>query len=130
MSTRTTKRSGGFTLVEALASLMLLAVVLPFVVRGVNLSARSAADYDRKATAMMLAQTMMEEAILTEAWQFGDSSGEFDDSFGTDSERYTWSLTSSDWQSSDYLELTLTVFWNSGAGQKSVQLKTVVYTGT
>ena len=130
MSTRTTKRSGGFTLVEALASLMLLAVVLPFVVRGVNLSARSAADYDRKATAMMLAQTMMEEAILTEAWQFGDSAGEFDDSLGTDSERYTWSLTSSDWQSSDYLELTLTVFWESGSEQKSVQLKTVVYAGT
>ena len=130
MSKPTTKRSGGFTLVEALASLMLLAVVLPFVVRGVNLSAKSAADYDRKATAMMLAQAMMEEAILTEAWQFGDSSGEFDDSFGTDSERYTWSLTSTDWQSSDYLELTLRVDWISGAEQKSVQLKTVVYVGT
>eukprot|EP00752_Nemacystus_decipiens_P014029 g12465.t1 len=119
-------RRRGFTLVEALASLMLLAVVLPFVVRGANLSARSAADYDRKATAMMLAQTMMEEAILNEAWQFGDSSGEFDDSYGSDAGRYTWSLTSVDWQGTDFLELNLSVYWISGADQKSVELKTVI----
>lgn len=136
MSTRTTKarrqvRCHGFTLVEALASLMLIAVVLPLVIQGVNTSAKSAADYDRRATAMMLAQSQLEEAILAEAWTFGDTEGVFDEAHGEDAEMYSWMLTATDWGIGlDYQELTLTVVWNSGGGDQSVHLKTVVYTGT
>jgi type II secretory pathway pseudopilin PulG len=118
-------------LVEALASLMLVAVVLPVVIQGVNTSAKSAADYDRRAAAMMLAQSQLEEAILAEAWTFGDTEGVFDEAHGEDAELYTWTLTTTDWgEGLDYQELTLTVFWNSGGEDQSVRLKTVVYTGT
>ena len=121
----------GFTLVEALASLMLIAVVLPLVIQGVNTAAKSAADYDRRATAMMLAQSQLEEAILAEAWTFGDTDGVFDEVHGEEADQYTWTLAATDWGDGlNYQELTLTVIWNSGGEDQSLRLKTVVYTGT
>jgi type II secretory pathway pseudopilin PulG len=124
------RRKGGFTLIEALASLMLVAVVLPLVVRGVTMSAKSAADYDRRATAMMLAQSQMEEAILAEAWTFGDSEGVFEETYGEEAERYAWAFTTTDWgEGTDYRELRLRVVWNSGGADQSVVLTTVVYAG-
>lgn len=124
------KRRDGFTLVEALASLMLVAIILPFVIRGINLSARNAAHMDREATAIMLAQSQLEEVLITEDWQFGDAEGVFAEHYGTEAQRYAWQLTVEDWQSTDYNELTLSVRWSSGVGEQSVELKTVVYAGT
>ena len=120
----------GFTLIEALASLLLVAIILPFVIRGINLSARNAAHTDREATAIVLAQSQLEEVLITEDWQLGDAEGIFAEHYGTEAQRYTWQLTVEDWQSTDYNELTLSVRWSSGAGQRSVELKTVVYAGT
>lgn len=130
MSRPITSRARAFTLIEALAALMLVAIVLPFVMRGITLSASSAAHTDRQATAMMLAQTQMEEAILSEAWTFGSAEGEFDETYGDGAERYTWTLTDEDWQSTDFRELTLTVRWMRGQEERTVSLKTVVYAGT
>lgn len=128
---RSIKRSGaGFTLIEALAALVLVAVVLPFVVRGLALSADNAADLDREATAVMLAQNMMEIALLEEAWRFGDASGDFDESFGSDAKDFTYTLGVADWQSTDFAQLTVTVSWASGVKQKSVSVSTVVYAGS
>jgi len=108
---------------------MLLAVVLPFVVRGINQSASSAAAYDRRATAMMLAESKLAQAVLAEAWDLGQAEGTFEQADGDGAERFTWALTVADWQSTDYRELTMTVSWESGRGEQSVQLKTVVYAG-
>jgi type II secretory pathway pseudopilin PulG len=119
-------RRAGFTLVEALASLMLVAVVLPFVIRGVTMSARNAAEVDQRADAVMLAQTMLEEAMLAGAWQTGDVEGGFDETYGPDASRYTWALTVEDWQSTDYRQLTMTVRWLRGQKEHSVAVSTVV----
>ena len=132
MSILITKRVGrarqkGFTLIEALAALMLVAVVLPFAIRGISMSAQGAAATDQRATAMMLAQTQLEEAMLAEAWKFGDSEGAFDEIYGPESERYTWSLTVEEWINTNFRELTLTVTWTSAGQEKKVDLKTVVY---
>lgn len=116
----------GFTLVEALASLMLVAVVLPFVIRGVSMSARNAAEADRKATAAMLAQTRLDEVVLSKSWELGDAEGEFDEAYGKEAMRYTWDLTVGDWQSTDYRELVLTVRWMRGEQERKVALTTVV----
>lgn len=107
---------------------MLVATVLPFVVRGVTMSARNAAESDQRANAAMLAQTMLEEAVLVNAWQSGDAEGTFDEGYGSDAERYTWTLTVEDWQSTDFRKLTITVSWMRGEKQKSVALSTVVNT--
>jgi len=130
MSNRTTKqrraRRHGFTLVEALASLMLVAVVLPFVIRGVAMSARNAAEADRRAEAVMLAQTKLEQAVLAGAWQTGDAEGNFDERYGADAARYTWAMTAADWQGTDYREVTMMVRWQRGQKEKSVAVATVV----
>ncbi len=107
---------------------MLVAVVLPFVIRGISLSARNAAETDRRSTAIMLAQSQMEEIMLTGDWQFGDTEGLFEEVHGSEAQRFTWQLTVADWQSTDFSELTLTVRWNSGREDKAVALKTVVST--
>jgi len=129
MSNSMTNRARSFTLVEALAALMLVAIVLPFVMRGITMSAKSASNADRRETALMLAQTQLDEAVLAEAWQFGGSEGVFDETLGKEAERYTWALTINDWVSTDFRELTMTVRWMQGMEEKTVQLKTVVYAG-
>lgn len=129
MSSSTTNRARGFTLVEALAALMLVAIVLPLVMRGITTSAQAASQADRRETAMMLAQSQMEEAVLAQAWQFGDTEGVFEEVHGPEAERYTWELTISDWLSTDFRELTITVYWTQGVQAKRVELKTVVYAG-
>ena len=124
-----TRNRSGFTLVEALASLLLVAMVLPFVMRGISLAAKAGAQADREATAVLLAQTVMDEVILTDTWTYGDADGEFDEAFGREAERFTWVLTVNDWQSTEFRELTVTVRWVQGGDEQSVDLKTVVYAG-
>lgn len=131
MSTFNPKRKQhGFTLVEALAALMLVAIILPFVIRAIGVSARNAAYSDREATAVMLAQSQLDEILITDAWQFGDTEGVFEDHYGKDAKRYTWDLAVEDWQSTDFNELTLSVRWLRGGDEQSVQLVTVVYAGS
>ncbi|MFN3167807.1 MAG: hypothetical protein ACE37H_12160 [Phycisphaeraceae bacterium] len=108
---------------------MLVAIVLPFVMRGITMSAQNASNADRRETALMLAQTQLDEAVLAEAWQFGGAEGVFDEVYGREAERYTWELTIDDWVSTDFHELTMTVRWMRGLEEQSVRLKTVVYAG-
>jgi len=106
--------------------MVLIAVVLPLVISGINFAARSATETDRHATAMMLAQSKLDEILLTGEWQFGDTDGEFDQTAGDSAENYAWRLAVNDWQSTDFHELTLTVYWSRGIRERAVELKTVV----
>lgn len=109
---------------------MLVALVLPFAIRGVNLSVRGASQADREATAIMLAQSQLDQILIDGSWQFGDTEGTFDEeTYGNQAQRYTWQLIVNDWQSTDFRELTLRVRWGEDAQQQSTQLSTVVNAG-
>ncbi|MFI4859633.1 MAG: prepilin-type N-terminal cleavage/methylation domain-containing protein [Phycisphaerales bacterium JB063] len=122
------RRNAGFTLVEALAALMLMAVVIPLVMRGVAMSAQVGVLADRRAQATMLADTRLTEAILNGEWEEGDSAGAFDEeTYGSEAETFEWFLLVDDWNGQiAFKEITLIVTWQQRGEEQHVALATVV----
>ena len=118
-------RERGFTLVEILATFVLIAIILPVVMEGLSLSMKLGAKSKRQIEAGALAETKLAEFLLSGDYDEGDQTGEFDDEEGN----YKWSLEVEDWQEEGSMrQLTMTVDWTSGSGiNHSVALSTLVY---
>lgn len=117
----------GFTLIEVLATLLLVAVVLPVVVRATGMSSQLGVWSLRAATAADLADAKLAELIATGDWESGDQNGEFDEAeFGRDADRYAWDLAVEDYNGVRLQQLTLTVTWSGGGKDRQTQLTTVM----
>jgi type II secretory pathway pseudopilin PulG len=116
----------GFTLVEILATFVLIALILPAVMEGISLSMKLGAKSKRQIEAAALAETKLAEFVLSGDYDSGNQSGEFDD----DESGYKWSLEVEDWKEEDSMQqLLMTVDWTDSAGtDHSVSLSTLVYT--
>src|SRR5260370_36095537 len=68
----------GFTLVEVLAALMLLAIVLPVAMRGISMATALASSAKHRDEAAVLAKSKLDELVATHAWQSQALSGNFD----------------------------------------------------
>jgi len=129
------RSTGGFTLVEVLATIMLLAVVMPVAMEAVSISTDTARLARSKTEATALAESKLAELVTGNEWQSGVLAGDF----GNDWPEYRWSATAQTWASpysntygSDPLntinEIDLQVIWKpSGASERSVTLSTLVY---
>jgi prepilin-type N-terminal cleavage/methylation domain-containing protein len=115
----------GFTLVEILATFVLIAVILPVVMEGLSLSMKLGSKSKRQIEAGALAETKLTELLLSGDYDDGDQSGEFD----TEDINYKWSLEVEDWEEEDSMQqLTMTVDWTNGSEiNHSVSLTTLVY---
>ena len=82
-----------FTLVEVLATLVLIAIVVPVAMQGVTLATRMASHSKRQIQASCLAKSKLSELVASDAWQNTSHSG----TFGTDWPDYEWTLESSSW---------------------------------
>ena len=120
------KRAAGFTLVEALAALMLMAIVLPVALRVIATSTKMASLSERQAQATELADARLSEIVLTQAWEDGDAAGLFDENYGDDVEGYEWVLFVDDWHQAEFKQLTLHVVWQTPRGERIIRLSTVV----
>jgi len=118
-------RERGFTLVEVLATFVLIALILPVVMEGLSLSMKLGTKSKRQVEAGALAETKLAEVLLSGDYNNGDLSGEFDDE-----SEYKWSLEVEDWEKEDSMQqLTMTVDWTDALGtDHSVELSTLVYT--
>ena len=116
----------GFTLVEVLASLVLVAIILPPVMKGMSLALTAAALARQRVEAASLAESKLAELVATGAWQEGDSSGDF----GSDWPDYRWSATVEDWEGTIVRQVDLSVLWKARGTERHVTLTTLVYTGS
>ena len=99
-------RTGGFTLAEVLASLTLMAVIIPVAMEGVSIASRAGTVGNRKAVAARIAQRVLNEAVVT--GQVSMTSGQTAEGEGT----YEWRLQTEPW-TVDALELvTVQVTFN------------------
>ncbi len=64
-------RRRGFSLVEVLAAMLLVAIVVPVAVEAVSLSAQVGSVAQRKREAAQLADRLLSEAVVTGSWQTG-----------------------------------------------------------
>ena len=125
-------RRSAFTLVEVLATLVLVAIVLPAAMRGISLALAIGSDTARRTEAIQLAESKLSELIATGEWQQdAELSGDFTETPSGDtleSTAFTWTATAEDWLDSTVKELTVRVMWEWRTHQKEVKLTTIVYT--
>jgi type II secretory pathway pseudopilin PulG len=117
-----------FTLVEILATFVLIALILPAAMEGISLAMKLGTKSKHQVEASALAETKLAEFLLSGDYSKGDQSGTFDDTSDSDA-KYTWDLSIEDWTTADSMEqLTMTVGWTDSAGtDHSVALSTLVY---
>jgi len=114
----------GFTLIEVLATLLLVAIVLPVAMAGISLATRVAGLAKQRVEGAALAENKLAELIAGEAWQHSNLSGDF----GEDWPRYTWTAELEDWEGITVKQLVVEVKWTSQLTERSIKLTTLVYT--
>ncbi len=104
---------GGFTLIEALVALALIAVALPVAIGGISGATRAAGDAKRQATARRLAESQLARLLTTGEWLAGATSGAFTAAEdGDDADGYAWQLTVAGWRDPTVRTLSLAVTWD------------------
>lgn len=83
----------GFTLAEVLAALLFMAIVIPVAVQGLRIASRAGSVAERKAVAARLADTKLNELIVTGQWQSAAQKGTIDEGW----QSYPWTLQSEPW---------------------------------
>jgi|SRR3990172_2707846 len=116
-------QESGFTFIEMLATMVLIALIMPVAMHGIALCTRLAGQSERQIEAAGLAKMMLTELVITQDWQNGDQQGDF----GTDWPDYEWSATVSDWTDSTVEQLDVTVYWVAQGAEKEITLSTLVY---
>ena len=114
-----------FTLVEILATLVLVAIILPVAMSGISLALSVADESRRETEAASLAQNKMAEIIACELWQTASLAGDF----SPDWPEYRWAALVTQWQGTQLRQLDVQVLWNHRGKDRSVTLTTLVYTG-
>jgi len=118
-------RSRAFTLVEVLATLVLVAIILPVAMSGISLALETAGVSRRQTEATALAHAKMEEIVATGQWQNAELTGDF----APDRPEYRWSAQVGPWQGTQVRQLDVQVSWNQRGRDRSVTLTTLAYTG-
>jgi prepilin-type N-terminal cleavage/methylation domain-containing protein len=117
------RRRSGFTLIEVLATLVLLGIILPAAMRSISVALAMAGHARHATEAATLAEAKLNELIATNAWQTGGSGD-----FGTDHPGYQWRCTSAQ-QDFSLSQITLTVAWPERGQERTFNLTTLAYEG-
>jgi prepilin-type N-terminal cleavage/methylation domain-containing protein len=114
-------RRGGFTFIELLATMVLIAVIMPVAMKSIGLCTRLGGLSRRQIEAASLAKTKMTELIVTGEWENGNQRGDF----GDDWPGYEWKASVTNWTDASVRQLELMVLWESMGRQRSVTLTTL-----
>jgi len=113
----------GFTLLEVLATLVLIGIILPSVMHGISLATIAAGEARHKVEAASLAQTKL-AGLITDYQtlnQTGASSGDFADFPG-----YKWT-SSIEARDTNLSQITVRVTWFSRGQDRFVELASMIY---
>ncbi|MFW6059137.1 MAG: prepilin-type N-terminal cleavage/methylation domain-containing protein [Phycisphaeraceae bacterium] len=118
--------SAGFTLIEALAALMLVAIVLPVVMHGLSAATQVGSFSRNQDLATAMAEAKLAELVAGDDWQSAPRQGSFDrEQWGAHADRFTWQLETADWDNPSTRQLTIEVFWAQRGRSESVRLTTL-----
>ncbi len=113
-------RSTGFTLIEVLAAMVLMAIALPVTMQALSTSLWAASSARHMTEAAGLAQAKLNELISTGEW---DSTGGGD--FGAEHPGYRWQTSNA---ARDYglTEVTLQITWVERGQDRQLAVATLV----
>lgn len=114
-----------FTLVEVLATLTLVAIILPVAMKGISLAITASGEARRRLEASSLAEANLAELLAAGEWQGTDLSGDF----GEARPDYRWHAEVSDWDNAALKQVTVHVEWTSRGNRREVAVTTLVYSG-
>ena len=119
-----TRRRGGFTLIEVLATMVFLAIVLPAVMRAASTSLAAASSARHLTEATALGEAKLNELVALNQWS-QNTSGDF----SPDKPDYHWTLESA---ARDYgvYDVRLTVAWSEAGKERRLMLTTLAYAAT
>lgn len=114
----------GFTLLEVLATLVLMGIILYPVMHGISLATAAAGDAKHKVEACSLAQTKLAELMADFQMlnQSGNSSGSF-----PDYPNYTWTSTI-EMRDTSLSQVSVRVSWFARGQERYVDLASMIYT--
>ena len=120
MRPQNTRRRSAFTLVEVLATLVLMGIVIPVAMHGVSIAMAAASNARKTAEAATLAEAKLNELVATREWEFGAGSGDF----GAHWPEYKWTLATAT-REYEMTELVLSVTWQDRGKERSVAVSTL-----
>src|SRR5262245_52095161 len=91
----------GFTLAEVLAALLFMAIVIPVAVQGLHMARRAGSVAERKAMAAGLAETKLNELIVTGQWQSSAQKGMVVEGL----QSFPWTVQSEPWVEDSVMRL-------------------------
>ncbi len=111
--------SNGFTLLEVMVAVAIMAMVLVTLIGLKNSSMRDVALAEHMTTATMLAKRTMEETIAVKPLTPAEDDGEFPE---TEFKGYTWKKTIVPTPLIRIMEVHIAVLWKEGARDEKVEL--------
>lgn len=112
-----------FTLAEVLAAITIIAIVLPVAMQGITIATGLASVTRQRAVAVALAQSKLNELVITGQWGTAATSGDF----APDHPDYRWEALATDWEEANMRQLQIRVVWTSRSSERQVVLSTLVY---
>jgi len=120
--------SSGFTLVEVLATLMLLGIVLPAVNMALISASTAGESAKNRTQAASLAQSKLSEMITGYTWNGG---GPMSGDFGNEAPGFRWQAAVNSWtdgtQNVAFSQLDIKVLWNAHNREESITVSSLVY---
>jgi hypothetical protein len=121
LTIRRTKQCEAFTLAEALAALLFLAIVIPVAVEAMYTASLAGEVAARKSVAVRVADKVLNESLVMTNWNSGSRSGTVTQN-GLD---FQWTLTSQSWPQDTMQVVTTEVKYTAQGKPYSVTLSTL-----
>lgn len=115
------RRTAAFTLAEALAALVFMAIVIPVAVQGLRIANLAGQVATAKGVAARVAENVLNERLVTGDWQSSSLRGESIQGFRT----YRWFIQNDPWEEGTLRELTVAVFFDVQGQEYEIRLATL-----
>jgi prepilin-type N-terminal cleavage/methylation domain-containing protein len=111
----------GFTLIEVIAAMLVVAIVIPVTSQAIITSLAAASRARHLTEATSLAQAQLDELVASGTWNSA-SMGDF----GVDHPGYRWTCQNVAWDYGSY-QVMLSVYWTERSQERSLSLTTIAY---
>ena len=125
-STTRARRRAGFSLAEVLAALAFMGIVIPVAVQGLRIASLAGQVGERKTTAARIAERVLNELVVTGAWQGAGQRGTIQEGVLP----FRWELNISPWDNDTLQLLTVQVTFNAQGQDYNVRLSTLADSST
>jgi prepilin-type N-terminal cleavage/methylation domain-containing protein len=110
-----------FTLAEVLAALLLMAIIVPVAMQGVQIASRAGTLGQRKAAAMRVAERVLNELIATDGLTQSTGSG----TVAEGDQSYAWTMQTETWPEDAMNVVTVRVVFNVQGNDYNVSLSSI-----